>query len=523
MHFDGKRMSQNPDKLKLVLEANRIISSTLNTPELLRQVMRLATEVVGAESSSILLYDAKTDELYFDLALGENESELKTIRLKAGEGIAGWVAKNRKTQVVNDVATDPRWVKHTDQKIKFRTRSIIAAPLVYKNELLGVVEAINKRDGHFSAEEDAGILEAFAAQAAVSIENARIFESLQEAKEKVEAVFSQMSDGAVLVDGKGSKIFFNESAGKLLGSENTSKGTAAEIFGGFEHNPPITDIMAAGAKKTSFEFKRAEPKTLYVSGTATKIFNSTGVIGSIFIFGDVTEEKKESLVKRNFLSLISHKLKTPLVTITGYGPLLLDDPALSDFQRKAIQTITKQGNYLQSLVEKLLNFTLIDDEGPAADKAEGSLMKTAVQAVSSLENYLEDKDAVVIIRDELKGIPSIIMDERKVEASLKNIIENAVKFNNGKEKNVEIGPVKSEGFVGIYIKDNGPGIPPEERERIFQKFYQIEESFTGQVEGAGLGLALVKQIIEAHGGKIVLESSVGIGSTFNLLFPARGE
>ena len=230
MHFDGKRMSQNPDKLKLVLEANRIISSTLNTPELLRQVMRLATEVVGAESSSILLYDAKTDELYFDLALGENESELKTIRLKAGEGIAGWVAKNRKTQVVNDVATDPRWVKHTDQKIKFRTRSIIAAPLVYKNELLGVVEAINKRDGHFSAEEDAGILEAFAAQAAVSIENARIFESLQEAKEKVEAVFSQMFDGAVLVDGKGSKIFFNESAGKLLGSENTSKGDCRGDF-----------------------------------------------------------------------------------------------------------------------------------------------------------------------------------------------------------------------------------------------------------------------------------------------------
>ena len=84
-----------------------------------------------------------------------------------------------------------------------------------------------------------------------------------------------------------------------------------------------------------------------------------------------------------------------------------------------------------------------------------------------------------------------------------------------------IGTAAAEGFVGIYIKDNGPGIPPEERERIFQKFYQIEESFTGQVEGAGLGLALVKRIIEAHGGKVVLDSVIGSGSTFSLLFPVR--
>jgi signal transduction histidine kinase len=245
------------------------------------------------------------------------------------------------------------------------------------------------------------------------------------------------------------------------------------------------------------------------------------VIGSIFIFRDVTEEKKENLAKRNFLSLISHKLRTPLVTITGYGPILLEDESLGNSHRKVIQNISKQGNYLLSLVEKLLHFTLIDEDGFEISKSSGSIMGTAERAAGSLKSYLEEKGAIITFKDELKNIPPVMLDTKKIEAAIKNILENAVKFNNGKDRKIEIGAAASEGFVGIYIKDNGPGIPPEERERIFQKFYQIEESFTGQVEGAGLGLALVKRIIEAHGGKVVLDSIIGSGSTFSLLFPAQ--
>jgi len=215
-------MNFTSEKVRLILEANRAISSTLDTPELLRRVMKLATEVVEAETSSILLYDKNSDELYFDLAIGEQETGLKQIRLKSGEGIAGWVAKNRQTQVVNEAASDPRWAKRTDAKINFTTRSIIAVPLIYKQNLFGVVEAINKKSGKFT-DEDAEILEAFAAQAAVSIENARIFASLEQEKEKIEAVFSQMSDGAVFADENGNKLLANAAASALLGKENVSK------------------------------------------------------------------------------------------------------------------------------------------------------------------------------------------------------------------------------------------------------------------------------------------------------------
>jgi len=515
----GPVMNLTSEKLKLILETNRVISSTLNISELLRQVMKLANEVVDAETSSLLLYDEKTGELYFDLALGDKENELKEIRLRPGEGIAGWVAQHRIIQVINDVPSDPRWARQTDSKISFRTRSMIAAPLVYKGALLGVIEAINKKNGVFS-EEDAALLEAFAAQAAVSIANARIVESLQEAKEKVEAVFSQMSDSALFVDEKGEKILVNDSAAKLLGDENTSMRTVQEIFRDFEAKPPIAEIISTGDKFTPFNLLRKASKTLYLSGAANRIHNSAGgAIGSIFIFRDVTGDIKESRVKRNFISLISHKLKTPLTTITGYGPLLLNDPTLGEFHRKAVQSITKQGNYLLSLVEKLLHFSIIDEDKLEIDRSQGSFTNVIGSALGSLSGYFDERGAVVCLKDGVRDLPAVSMDSRKIEAAVKNIIENAVKFNNGRDKTVEIGPLRSGGFSGIYIKDNGPGIPPEEREKIFQKFYQIEEYFTGQVEGAGLGLALVKRIIDAHGGKITLESALGSGSTFNLLLP----
>ncbi|MHB9155519.1 MAG: GAF domain-containing protein, partial [Endomicrobiales bacterium] len=221
-------MNVTPEKFRHLLEANRILSSTLRLGELLRQVMKLATEMVEAETASLLLYDECSDELLFDLALTEKESQLKQIRLKRGEGIAGCVAAERKALVVNDVTADGRWTSRADSSTRFTTRSVLAVPMLYQGRLLGVVEAINKRTGPFTPE-DTGVLEAFAAQAAVAVENARNFERLQEEKDKIEAVFSQMSDGALFIGREGNKLLSNAAAARLLGTENLSRGTLAEI------------------------------------------------------------------------------------------------------------------------------------------------------------------------------------------------------------------------------------------------------------------------------------------------------
>ncbi|MBN1823765.1 MAG: GAF domain-containing protein [Endomicrobiales bacterium] len=508
-------------KLQSILKANRIISSTLVLSELLRQIMELAREVVEAETASILLYDEKTDELYFNLALSDRESDLKQVRLKSGEGIAGCVAREKKSVIVNDASSDPRWAKKADDSISFKTRSILAVPLIFKDQFLGVVEAINKKGGGFT-EEDASVLESFAAQSSVSIVNARIFEKLEEEKNKIEAVFSQMSDGAIFVDDNGRKILANDSAKKLLGKERTELSDTADIFSGFAAKPELNEALSSEEKNVTFEMFRKEPKSMYLGGVVTKIRDASGrLIGSIFIFNDITSEKKETTIKRNFISLISHKLKTPLVTITGYCPLLLDDPSLGEFPKKAITSIGKQGGYLASLVDKLLFFTMVDSETLELETTKTSFSKITEAALFNLKHYTEQVSAKVTVNERIKTLPEIEADEKKVEAVVRNVVENAVKFNKSGQKTVTIDALEDDGRIGITVKDNGPGIPPEERGKVFQKFYQIEESFTGQVEGAGLGLALAKQIMEAHGGGISIESVVNSGSTF-AVFIRRG-
>src|SRR5438552_17577585 len=126
------------EDLVRIFEATRAIASTLRLSELLQKVVKLASEVVRAEAGSLLLMDQTTGELYFDVALGEKGDALQQIRLKKGEGIAGWVAENRKPTIVNDVAKDPRWTRKVDKTSQFQTKAILAVPMQAKDTLSGV-------------------------------------------------------------------------------------------------------------------------------------------------------------------------------------------------------------------------------------------------------------------------------------------------------------------------------------------------------------------------------------------------
>src|ERR1700722_1253175 len=168
-------VSRDAQRLELLLEVARLLSSKLELSELLTTVLELASKVVDAETASLLLLDEATQELYFDVALGLGE-EASKVRLKLGQGVAGAVAQSRKPETINDVRADPRWSPKMDEQTGFVTRSILAAPILLKGRLLGVIEAINRRGGPFEAG-DTEAFEAFASQAGVAIDNARLFAS----------------------------------------------------------------------------------------------------------------------------------------------------------------------------------------------------------------------------------------------------------------------------------------------------------------------------------------------------------
>ena len=513
---------QQLENLELLLEVGRLLSSKLELSDLLHTIMQLAARVVNAETASLLLVDPKTEELYFDVALGL-DPEFAKIRLKSGEGIAGAVAKENRPLIINDTRNDTRWTQKIDKQSGFVTRSILAAPIAHKGKCIGVIEAINHIDGDFSFS-DLRIFEAFASQCAVAIENARLFASLQEEKFKLSTIFNEMRDAAALTDGEGTILIANAAARSYLG-DHKIPAPIHEVVRGFSVTPPLAEIVRSAEAAVRFDAVREQPKALILEGTALLVKEGAAgkVRGRVLLFRDVTEERHEEGLKRNFLSLISHKLKTPLASITGYSQLLLGDlkgkPG-QEFTVKALDAIQTQGQKLSRLVEKLLNYTVLEqlDSSECAGKpfSVDDILKDALKALTP---FIEEARATVDIQTSpgltAVGDPVLIRD------AVKDLVENGVKFSLPDKARVTVWAERQDDWVHVHVRDAGPGIPPEEHDRIFQRFYQVESSFTGQVEGWGLGLSFVQKVLRKLGGSVRVRSAVGEGSTFTLSLPAE--
>lgn len=504
----------NAQTLELLLEVGRLLSSKLELSDLLTSVLELSTRVVDAESASLLLLDEKTQELYFDVALGLGPEAAK-VRLPLGSGIAGSVAKSRAPEIINAVRQDARWSPAMDAHSGFVTRSILAVPMMIKGHLVGVLEAINKNGGDFT-EADLRAFEAFASQAVVAIDNARLFSSLKEERFKLATVFAQMTDGAALTDPSGKVVLANEAAAKLLGTELKDLASGLK---GMVVTPSIKELLSGEAAALDFAAVRNEPTILVLEGRVTRapLGDSDG---RLFVFRDRTEAFRQEKLKRTFLSLISHKLRTPLAAVTGFADILVDEltPDTDPMMAKAIRTIRAQGGKLSELVDKLLSYTTIESPDVMITLEPFALDEAVKEALESLKEKLDERGAKV---DAPPSALIVIGDKRLITESLKNLIDNAVKFN------LKAGPAavvraQAEGdWAAITVADTGPGVPPEDLEKVFSRFHQVEKDFTGQQDGMGLGLAFVRKVAELHGGGAVLRSTLGTGSTVTLTLPRK--
>jgi NtrC-family two-component system sensor histidine kinase KinB len=506
--------SRDAQRLELLLEVARLLSSKLELPELLTTVLELASRVVDAETASLLLLDEPTQELYFDVALGLGD-ELAKVRLKLGQGIAGTVAQTRKPEIINEVRADPRWSPKMDEQTGFVTRSILAVPILLKGRLIGVVEAINRRGGPF-AEHDVETFEAFASQAGVAIENARLFASLRDEKFKLATVFSQMHDGAVLTDAAGRVVLANDAAARLLGAELSGLAGALK---GMVVAPPLAELLEAPASGAPFIATRAEPTLLVIAGRVTRAPLADGE-GRLFVFRDETEIARQERLKRSFLSLISHKLKTPLASVIGFSDILLSemDDKTDMMTLKAMKTINEQGLKVGELVDKLIRYTTLESPDAAPQLAETPVDAAVAEAIKSLREKIDAKKASVEYA--ATGL-TLRVDRAMFVEVVKNLVENSLKFDPKTAPVVSVRVRAEDDWAALSVTDLGPGIPPEAQEAVFSRFHQVEKDFTGQQDGMGLGLPFVKKVAELHGGTADLSSKLGAGTTVTVTWPIR--
>jgi two-component system OmpR family sensor kinase len=218
---------------------------------------------------------------------------------------------------------------------------------------------------------------------------------------------------------------------------------------------------------------------------------------------------------------MTHKLKTPLTAINGFSAVLLDKFKNVDEKTSfALQAINKQGFLLNELVDSLLRFTLLESEYTKYNMQDDTISNIIDKSIKGLNEFISKVDVKIGLDSGMAKMPKVSVDTLKVIEAVESLIENAVKFNNKPNKKVIISAKETnDGFVTVEVADNGPGVPPEEYGNIFQKFYQIDEYQTGQVKGVGLGLPLVKRVVDFHGGKVWVESKIGEGSRFFFTLP----
>lgn len=237
------------------------------------------------------------------------------------------------------------------------------------------------------------------------------------------------------------------------------------------------------------------------------------------------------------LSLVSHKLKTPLSIINGYSETILStvQPGeMSNFNIKALEDINKQGEKLSVLVDKLVRFANISDLLPHdLEKKDVNVRKIFSEASSKC--VLRDDSITVNASDTTikKKAPTIEVkcdnnttiyaDGTLLAIAVEELVDNAIRFNNNVSKKIRLFYYQDHDKDVLAVADNGVGIREEHITKIFHKFYQIDDFFTGQIEGWGLGLALVKRIMNLHGGSITVRSQYGIGTIISLVFPRTND
>jgi len=344
-------------------------------------------------------------------------------------------------------------------------------------------------------------------------------EDLALEREKMELLFAQVQEGVILCDEEQRPFLANPAARAFLGlTGDLTQPTLAALFEGFTSKP--ADRLTKLPEETGepFDLVRESPKQLIVECRANAILNTKKHLdGYMLLIRNVTMERRAESAMHRFISLISHKLRTPLVTIRAYPKLLLTENAVSplnDFQKNALEVIHKQCMAMEDMVNQLIAFSSLDPDELLRQGMNGAdLVKEAMKVMSE---PMKKKVAGVKLDP---GLDKLILDvdPTLMQHAVRNVLDNALKFG---ATEVKVSGQLENGHVLLRFADNGPGIPPEDRERVFERFYQVEKSFSGQVPGVGLGLTMVRQTVESHGGRVWVESQVGSGTTVCMDLPA---
>jgi len=523
-------------ELRSLQEGVKAINSALALENVLRLIVANASQVLEGARCSIALLE-KEEEVITMAASGVSPASLWGTRFKLGQGVAGWVVQNVKPALIGDVRQDQRFIRIGEEPIC----SLMSVPLISGKKAIGALSATSPRLNAFNTE-DLSRLEAFADQAAVAVKNSRLYEGLAEEKKRteelyrhvqeksteLEAILRGIGDGVIVTDPNLKLLLMNPVAVRIfrLSRDVPSGAYVPELIANESLASLLRETLekrdGAVIKEIEIPSSQDGRRSMIYQGLAAAISSTEGQVrGIVTVLRDITSQKELERMKSNFLSVVSHELKTPLHSIKGFVDIILmgKTGAVTEVQRDFLTTVKQQTGQLQNLINDLLEFSRLESGQVKLRLEQVALAEIAVRVVEKLAP-LANEGQIALSTALPSDFPSVEGDAMRLEQVLTNLVDNAVKFTRAGGSVTIAGRDLGEQ-VQISVRDTGIGIPLEEQGRIFDRFYQVDSGSTRSYRGTGLGLTICKHIIEHHRGRIWFESKPGEGSTFYFVIPKK--
>ena len=498
-------------------EGATAMNASLRMEDVYQRILMQMMQALQVETVVLGMIDG--EYMIFRAVAGYNAGFILGRKILIDDGVMGHVARDGRGVVVADVSQEKN-ISEADRFGGMEMRALLVAPIQAQGKVIGVLEAINPVARVFDPDALL-VMTGIGGLAGTTIQNAQLFERLQAAHKRYRELFEDNIDPMVITDWDGHILEANRQALVLSGY------TSDEL-----HGLSIDQLHEVSWSRTGEEFEvlRDDRTSLYESSMHKKDdthspievharrveFDETDSIQ--WIMRDITERKELDGLREDLTSMIYHDLRSPLANIVSSLDVIADMlPEGKD--RETVLSILKiaenSTDRIQRLVSSLLDVNKLESGQTVVDQK-------VVDALALIKNAIEDvKPVSKSRRQSLKVdlpeiLPSIWVDEDMARRVLINLMENSSKFMQTGGA-LEVGAQAEDGWLHTWIKDNGPGIPLAEQDRVFDKFTRLRGK--GKPGGLGIGLAFCRLAVQGHGGRIWVESEMGQGATFHFTFP----
>ncbi|MCY3799501.1 MAG: ATP-binding protein [Chloroflexi bacterium] len=509
-----------------LLEISRAITAQLDLSEVLRRVLHASLVMLAGRVGIVALSDkhdgAFSIRAYSGIAadnLPQLNDKLQELMQPQEEGGFSREFLNSKLRDMADLV-EPRLAQS------------IAMPLVFARNPLGLLIVFRSYQTSIT-QEDLKTLQSFADQAAIAVNNAQLYGEINQEHQRLEAILNNSGDGVFILNPDLSFQQVNQAFERITGWRR------ADAIGLPKNDVIVWDALdspdievalekgwaqheaADGASDTLYvegDLKRRDGMTLSIGITYAPLLTADGRLESIIAnVRDITSFRKTQEMQSVFISTVHHELRTPIAIIKGYASTLGREDVEWDIQviRENVAIIEDEADRLTDLVEDLLTASKIQAARELRlNIADTDLRSIAMRSVARLESQTKHP----IVLSFADNFPLIPGDEIRLRQVIENLLTNAIKYSP-EDSTITLGGRFTEKRVTVFVRDEGAGIANNEIDKVFERFYRVDDQLTSRTHGTGLGLYLVKTIVEAHGGEISVKSQIGSGSTFFFTLP----